>query len=389
VQPDFLAAAQAYFGRLDIRTRLLVAPDAAAELALPTAVEEYEAWQRSHMDETSTYLRVEYITRVGAVLWELMQEEEEEVLGGGVLLSTPRSLGTPRAKGKPTEAQLRTKALLPRFARMLSAVMTDQLRTVVLSSVQTFRDFWAAYAMTAPFELGEDAVAQAAAAAEGGEQAEADRATAMAGGAAESPEPEAEADAEAEVDAAADETAEDSRKPLPDLGLKPFSRADAADCDSYTPLYQIDLTVADGAIVFEPSLEQLQMSVLELFDNVCGCVVGISDIRNKLDEASGDMSNAHGSMATVAPHEPPVVEARAFVEGVLADNSVGPRALAASYEQYAELLAADADDYAECWKMRFATTAETEEEILRVRSNKPQKRRLRHLDRLRARARLG
>ena len=136
MQPDFLAAAQAYFGRLDIRTRLLVAPDTAAALTLPTAVEEYEAWQRSHMDETSTYLRMEYITRVGAVLWELMQEEEEDVLGGGsggLLLSTPRSLGTPRAKGKPTEAQLLTKhrggALTPRTRKMRDALEAETHRS--------------------------------------------------------------------------------------------------------------------------------------------------------------------------------------------------------------------------------------------------------------------
>jgi hypothetical protein len=45
---------------------------------------------------------------------------------------------------------------------------------------------------------------------------------------------------------------------------------------------------------------------------------------------------------------------------------VGPRALAASFEQYAELMAAEPDDYLERWKMRFPSTAETEDEILRL-----------------------
>jgi hypothetical protein len=65
----------------------------------------------------------------------------------------------PKARAKPTEAELLTKALLPRFARMLSVVMTDQLRSVVLASVHAFRAFWAAYAMAAPFELAEEAEA--------------------------------------------------------------------------------------------------------------------------------------------------------------------------------------------------------------------------------------
>ena len=47
----------------------------AGQLSLPTGVAEYEAWQRGHMDATSGYLRAEFVTRVGAVLWELAADD--------------------------------------------------------------------------------------------------------------------------------------------------------------------------------------------------------------------------------------------------------------------------------------------------------------------------
>jgi hypothetical protein len=122
------------------------------------------------------------------------------------------------------------------------------------------------------------------------------------------------AEAEAEEEEAEAE-ADESRRALPDLRLRPFSRLDAAECDAYTPLFLVDLTVsAEGQVAFAPSLEQLRASVLALFDGVCGCVVGIRDVRNTLQEAEGDMSSSFGAMAVPGPAEPAVAEARRFVE---------------------------------------------------------------------------
>jgi hypothetical protein len=139
------------------------------------------------------------------------------------------------------------------------------------------------------------------------------------------------------------------------------------DADMFFPLFAIDLTIKDKKVQFEPSLETMEETVLGLFDGVTKSVEKISDIRGRVSSALASGHAARfGDLHTVTADEGFIVESRAYIKGVLKYNSKGPNKLKASYEIYKELMSVDPDEYVEEWKMAFHTTAEYEQEILRL-----------------------
>ena len=130
----FLKAQQQFYRELDVRGLLLVNVDArsmAAELTQPMPLQSFDDFQRTHLRDAADMLRTELVVKVVNICQDLESE--------GVL----EAESTTDKIAKQSELARRT--MLPRFVKQLVLTIADQVRTVVLNSVESFAGFWTSF----------------------------------------------------------------------------------------------------------------------------------------------------------------------------------------------------------------------------------------------------
>ncbi|KAK9829119.1 hypothetical protein WJX72_004004 [[Myrmecia] bisecta] len=294
-QPALLRGIQLYYSELDIRGMLLVDVQLAA-LHRPAPLADFLAAQDLHIGDVTDALRSDWVLKAMAMV--------EEIYPPDVLGLT--SFTSPE-NGDTTDMS-DPKNQMVRFVRMISLVMADQLRTIVLNSVSAYMDLWNTY----DYPQGSPA----------------------------------------------------------DLAGAPIELADGSfqgkwGADLYSPspppMFSIQLQADGGAFVFTPSLEELEGRIVQSFDDIMVRTAGIDDITAKITYSGIDKG-----LPTVDLQDPVVESARARIREVLQKNLEAPRRLADAFAAaFGELVSIEEDAYVQSWKDARHSLAETEAEFAR------------------------
>lgn len=101
---------------------------------------------------------------------------------------------------------------------------------------------------------------------------------------------------------------------------------------SRTPLFEVRLTVEDGSLVFDPSLESIRDNTLLVFDQTLEVMQHIESVSTRTASILNAVSNT-GYIAAVDASEPYVQKTRASIADVLERCLQGPTALCNQYRQ--------------------------------------------------------
>lgn len=107
---------------------------------------------------------------------------------------------------------------------------------------------------------------------------------------------------------------------------------DSGCLPSRTPLFEVRLTVEDGSLVFDPSLESIRDNTLLVFDQTLEAMQFIESISAR----TASILNTAAStdyIAAVDASEPHVKKTRANIADVLERCLQGPTALRNQYRQ--------------------------------------------------------
>ncbi len=159
-----LQALQQFYIELDVRS-LKIADVAMTGLSLPAKLQDFVKVQRMHRDEIADQLSTDWTMKVIAIVEKLIpsgppaQQQGRSAFetGNGGLDSplVPSSPpGSPPGKAPAAQEPEVNKAQVMRFVKMLSLIMTDQLRTAVFGSIEQYRSFWRQY----DFQLWEESM---------------------------------------------------------------------------------------------------------------------------------------------------------------------------------------------------------------------------------------
>jgi dynein heavy chain len=130
----FLKAQQQFYRELDVRGLVLVDVDErgmSLVLPQPMPLKTFDDFQRKHLAEAADMLKTELVVKVVNICQDL---ESETLLAAE---SAPDKMSK--------ESELARRTMLPRFVKQLVLTIADQVRTVVVNSVESFAGFWVKY----------------------------------------------------------------------------------------------------------------------------------------------------------------------------------------------------------------------------------------------------
>ena len=167
------------------------------------------------------------------------------------------------------------------------------------------------------------------------------------------------------------------RYPVPDQGQGPISGTEVAAIDNQAHSGTLDsvlprpcalvvgLEWKDGEVRLNPSVTEIEQSVLDLFDKAVLSLSEIPRVECKLFSADGGQQ----SIASTSLNEEVVQTARNRIAEIIRSNGIGPAALCAKYEPFRWILNGSAADEVQELLTRPRPLNDYAQQILKLRDS--------------------
>ncbi|KAL0050690.1 hypothetical protein WJX82_005287 [Trebouxia sp. C0006] len=296
-QPKLLKGIQLYFAELDVQSMLLVDTQMKT-LRRPAALSDFLQCQEGHLGDVVDALRSDWLLKTMAMIESIWPSEQL-----AMALTNP----VDAQDVDPADPQVQ----IPHFVRMISLVMADQLRTVVLNSITAFSRLWDA------FDLATDPHAASAGC------------------------PLMKQDGSVEG-----KWGEDLYSPVP------------------RPMFLVRLVIVAGQLMYDPPLDTIEQAVLEAFDAIVLRSANIDEITTKIT-----YSGQEKGMATIDAQDPRNQTPRVRIAHVIQMNLDSPNKLCANFKHaFGALLAIDTKEFLDAWLAANHSLEDTQAEMARLQA---------------------